>query len=141
MTPIWIGILVVAAILVLMNLDFLRGSAMKLSPSLLNKPVNEGFELEKKDNTDSIMDYPPNGPSPADVYTEHPYHLLRDVLPTASSGPAMSSRSCYETDFEQATSKTGTYRQLTNNFKRSYPDNCSTWNQNLLLSFYKPTAL
>lgn len=137
MTPVFIGILVVSAILILTNLKFLQQSVMKLSsPSL--KPLQEGFE-EKKDTSDSIMDYPPNGPSPADVYTEHPYHLLRDILPTASSGPAMSSRSCYETDFEQATSKTGTYRQLTNNFKRSYPDNCSTWNQNLLLSFYKPT--
>lgn len=137
MTPVFIGILVVSAILILMNLTFLQQSFMKLS-SPAPKPVKEGFE-EKKDTSDSIMDYPPNGPSPADVYTEHPYHLLRDILPTASSGPAMSSRSCYETDFEQATSKTGTYRQLTNNFKRSYPDNCSTWNQNLLLSFYKPT--
>jgi len=137
MTPVFIGILVVSAILILTNLKFLQQSVMKLSsPSL--KPLQEGFE-EKKDTSDSIMDYPPNGPSPADVYTEHPYHLLRDILPTASSGPAMSSHSCYETDFEQATSKTGTYRQLTNNFKRSYPDNCSTWNQNLLLSFYKPT--
>uniref|UniRef100_A0A6C0HKS0 Uncharacterized protein n=1 Tax=viral metagenome TaxID=1070528 RepID=A0A6C0HKS0_9ZZZZ len=135
MTPVFIGILVVSAILVLMNLKFLQQSVMKLSSPA---PLQEGFE-EKKDTSDYIMDYPPNGPSPADVYTEHPYHLLRDILPTASSGPAMSSRSCYETDFEQATSKTGTYRQLTNNFKRSYPDNCSTWNQNLLLSFYKPT--
>jgi hypothetical protein len=137
MTPVFIGILVVAVILVLMNLEFLQSILKHSSPA--PKPVKEGFELEKKDTSDSIMDYPPNGPSPADVYTEHPYHLLRDILPTASDAPPMSSRSCYETDFEQATSKTGTYRQLTNNFKRSYPDNCSTWNQNLLLSFYKPT--
>jgi hypothetical protein len=34
-------------------------------------------------------------------------------------------------------SKTGTFRQMTNNFKRGYPDSCSAPYQELVLNFYK----
>lgn len=83
------------------------------------------------------MEYPPNGPSPADVYTEHPYHLLGDILPSAKAGKTINSRSCYASDFEKATAKTGNYRQLTNNYKRGYPDSCNSLNQDLVMKFYK----
>ena len=105
----------------------------------------EAFEnpapLKKDDSDSPVMDYPPNGPSPAEVYNEHPYHLLGDVIPTPGDKEALStinSRSCYATDFEQTVSKTGNYRQTTNNYKRNYPDSCSGWNQELTLNFYKP---
>ena len=95
----------------------------------------------KKDDSDSpIMNYPPNGPSPAEVYNEHPYHLLGDMISPPSEKEVLStinSRSCYATDFEQTVSKTGNYRQTTNNYKRNYPDSCSGWNQELTLNFYK----
>ena len=93
----------------------------------------------KKEETDSpLTEYPPNGPHPAEVYTEHPYHLLSDskaAAPAALSNT--NSRSCYETDFEQATSKTGNFIQRTNNYKRDYPDSCSGWNQELTMNFYQ----
>jgi len=99
----------------------------------------------KKDDSDSdsdspVMDYPPNGPSPAEVYNEHPYHLLKDIMSPPSDKESLSkinSSSCYATDFEQTVSKTGNYRQTTNNYKRNYPDSCSGWNQELTLNFYK----
>jgi len=49
----------------------------------------------------------------------------------------VNSRSCYATDFERMVEKTGTFRQLTNNYKRNYPDSCSGWQQELTLNFYK----
>ncbi len=94
--------------------------------------------LQKED--EPVMEYPPNGPSPAEVYNEHPYHLLDDIMSPPSDKEALStvnSRSCYATDFEQTVSKTGNYRQTTNNYKRNYPDSCSGWNQELTLNFYK----
>jgi hypothetical protein len=88
-----------------------------------------------------VMDYPPNGPSPAEVYNEHPYHLLGDIMPPANNKKSeMSSRSCYAADFEQTVAKIGNYRQTTNNYKRNYPDSCSGWNQELTSNFYQPTT-
>jgi hypothetical protein len=94
----------------------------------------------KKDDESPVMDYPPNGPSPAEVYNEHPYHLLSDIMSSPSDKESLSkinSRTCYATDFEQTVTKTGNYRQTTNNYKRNYPDSCSGWNQELTLNFYK----
>ena len=105
----------------------------------------EAFEnpapLKKEDDESPVMDYPPNGPSPAEVYNEHPYHLLKDIMAPLSDKEALStinSRSCYAADFEQTVTKTGNYRQTTNNYKRNYPDSCSGWNQELTTNFYKP---
>jgi len=104
----------------------------------------EAFEnpapLKKDDSESPVMDYPPNGPSPAEVYNEHPYHLLGDMMSPPSDKESLSkinSRSCYAADFEQTIAKTGNYRQTTNNYKRNYPDSCSGWNQELTLNFYK----
>jgi hypothetical protein len=110
-----------------------------------NRPVpSEGFQSLVTTDDGSLFDYPPNGPSPADNQMEHPYHLLSDVLATSNMKDARStttSRSCYAVDFEQSTTKTGTYRQTTNNYKRNYPDSCSGWNQDLTLNFYKPISM
>ena len=97
----------------------------------------EGFESPQIDSP--VIEYPPNGPSPADVDTNHPYHLLSDRMAprTTESLSCVNSRSCYATDFKRSIEKTGNYRQMTNNYKRNYPDNCSSWNQELTLAFYK----
>jgi hypothetical protein len=49
----------------------------------------------------------------------------------------VNSRSCYATNFERTIEKTGNYNQLTNNYKRKYPDSCSSPLQELVLNFYK----
>ena len=102
----------------------------------------EAFEnpapLQQDDSP--IMEYPPNGPSPAEVHNAQPYHLLEDMMPPPSDKESLStinSRSCYAADFEQSVAKTGNFRQTTNNYKRNYPDSCSGWNQELTLNFYK----
>lgn len=128
---------------------------------------SEGFE-DKVDITNtptnqSLVDYPPNTPSPVE-FNNKPYYLLdstethsdtlsnahsdtqsnahSDALSNAQSDALSSthsdvtSRSCYETDFESSIEKTGNFRQTTNNYKRKNPDNCSTLRHEFI-GFYK----
>jgi len=87
-----------------------------------------------------IMDYRPNQPSPVDLYNTQPYHLLNDIMEQPRLKESIScvdSRSCYATDFQRTIEKTGNFNQLTNNYKRKYPDSCSAPLQELVLNFYK----
>jgi hypothetical protein len=94
----------------------------------------------KVGNEGTVLEYPPESPAPADLYNNQPYHLLGDEMPPPRVNETIScvnSRSCYATDFERMVSKTGNYRQMTNNYKRGYPDSCSAPYQELVLNFYK----
>ena len=96
--------------------------------------------LEKNSQDSPILEFPPNTPGPADLYNNQPYHILSDELEmprVEESLSCVNSRSCYATDFERMVSKTGNYRQMTNNYKRGYPDSCSAPYQELVLNFYK----
>ena len=87
-----------------------------------------------------VLEFPPDTPGPADLYNNQPYHLLSDELQPPREKESIScvnSRSCYASDFERMVSKTGTFRQMTNNYKRGYPDSCSAPYQELVLNFYK----
>jgi hypothetical protein len=87
-----------------------------------------------------ILEFPPNTPGPSDLYNNQPYHLLGDEMPPPRETESIScvnSRSCYAQDFERMVSKTGNFRQMTNNYKRGYPDSCSAPYQELVLNFYK----
>jgi len=74
-----------------------------------------------------------------------PYHLLGDYLepatkPEKSLGGKLAnltSECAYIADGERKIELTGTYGQVTNNYKRSKPDNGSTLLHELSLSFYK----
>jgi hypothetical protein len=92
------------------------------------------------DPTQDLLDYRPNQPSPVDLQNTQPYHLLSDIMEQPrikESVSCVNSRSCYATDFERTIEKTGNYRQQTNNYKRKYPDSCSSPLQELVLNFYK----
>jgi len=87
----------------------------------------------------ALLTYPPNTPSPVERGSE-PFHLLKDVMAAPRLKESLScvnSRSCYATDFQRAIEKTGNFRQLTNNYKRSGSDSCSAPLQELVLNFYK----
>ncbi len=87
-----------------------------------------------------VLEFPPDSPAPAQIYNNQPYHLLGDEMAPPRINETIScvnSRSCYSTDFERMVSKTGNYRQMTNNYKRGYPDSCSAPYQELVLNFYK----
>ena len=101
----------------------------------------EGFESQpaplsdvKESDTAVLLS---NGPSPANIDNRQPYHLLSDIMAHSRDKKSVSSRSCYATDFVQTMEKTGNFRQMTNNYKRNYPDSCSGWNQDLTLNFYQ----
>ncbi len=88
----------------------------------------------------AVMEFPPDSPGPADLYNNQPYHLLSDEMTPPRTNETIScvnSRSCYATDFQRMVDKTGNYRQMTNNYKRNYPDSCSAPYQELVLNFYK----
>lgn len=88
----------------------------------------------------AIMEFPPDSPGPANLYNNQPYHLLSDEMSPPRINETIScvnSRSCYATDFQRMIDKTGNYRQMTNNYKRNYPDSCSAPYQELVLNFYK----
>lgn len=88
----------------------------------------------------AVMEFPPDSPGPANLYNSQPYHLLSDEMAPPRANETIScvnSRSCYATDFQRMVDKTGNYRQMTNNYKRNYPDSCSAPYQELVLNFYK----
>ena len=96
--------------------------------------------LPQQSKESVVLDYPPDTPSPADLYNTIPYHLLGDEISPPRVKETIScvnSRSCYASDFDRMISKTGTYRQMTNNYKRGYPDSCSSPYQELVLNFYE----
>ena len=116
--------------------------------NLNDRPAEIGAESEsqanllmrKLGNEGPVMEFPPDTPGPADLYNNQPYHLLADEMAPPRVNETIScvnSRSCYATDFERMISKTGNYRQMTNNYKHSYPDSCSAPTQELVLNFYK----
>jgi len=67
-----------------------------------------------------------------------PYHLLGDYLEPAEGRLAnLKSECAYVADGQRRIEKTGTYGQITNNYKKANPDNGSTLLRELSLSFYK----
>ena len=82
---------------------------------------------------------------PADATLESPrtpYNLLGVYLePATSPGEAartanLTSECAYIADGQRLIEKTGSYGQITNNYKRAKPDNGSTWLHELSVSFY-----
>lgn len=81
---------------------------------------------------------------PADATLDRPrvpYNLLGDYLkPATKVGmvPAnLTSECAYIADGERLIEKTGSYGQVTNNYKRAKPDNGTTWLHELSVSFYE----
>jgi len=117
--------------------------------NLNDRPAEIGAESEEQSSLLSqsngpVMEFPPDTPGPANLFNGQPYHLLADELPPPREKETIScvnSRSCYATDFERMVSKTGNYRQFTNNYKRGYPDSCSAPYQELVLNFYKADSI
>jgi hypothetical protein len=70
------------------------------------------------------------------------YLLLGDTIkgyPSNTKAKGPSSKQCLQIDWASANmQKTGSYKQVTNNYKHTYPDTCNSLNQDLILDFYKP---
>jgi hypothetical protein len=115
-------------------------------PPAVRYSIFSGSEIPRTPMRDDVMAFPPGAPASAEgLYNSRApsYLLLGDELeaePGAGSPSKIScvnSRSCFATDFSRLLEQGGNYRQTTNNFKRGYPDSCSSPYQELVLSFYK----
>ena len=135
-----------------MNTPFLMGTFLILAVVAFLatlKPAadtKEGFMsiLPSVKGTQEDNPYDGMGPAPARLDTPRkPYHLLSDILKDAPRDTigCLTAGCCNETDFEARTNLTGNYLQRTNNYRRAYPDNCSTPLHELTMSFYKTTPL
>jgi hypothetical protein len=79
------------------------------------------------------------GPADSTIKSpKEPYHLLGDYIKPAQERIAnLTSECAYIADGERLIEKTGTYGQVTNNYKRKKPDNGTTWLHELSVSFYE----
>jgi len=113
-------------------------------PANVTSEGQESLLVNTKEKESAVLAYPPDSPGPANLYNNTPYHLLGDEMSPPRLQETIScvnSRSCYATDFERMISKTGNYRQMTNNYKRGYPDSCSAPYQELVLNFYQADSM
>lgn len=113
---------------------------MYIKTIYVKKAINVKSGTPVIEITDTLAPFTSNTPGPADIYNNTPYHLLSDEMPPPRAKESIScvnSRSCYATDFERAHDKTGNFAQVTNNYKRNYPDSCSAPYQELTLNYYK----
>jgi hypothetical protein len=80
-----------------------------------------------------------SGPADATLQDPRiPYHLLGDYLEPAQERLAnLKSECAYVADGQRYIEKTGSYGQITNNYKKEKPDNGSTLMRELSLSFYR----
>jgi len=86
----------------------------------------------------------PQVSGPADATLDSPrnaYGLLNDYMKPATDGSGrlanFTSECAYIADGQRHIEKTGSYGQVTNNYKRKNPDDGSTMLRELSVSFYK----
>lgn len=80
--------------------------------------------------------------SPANA--DAPALLLADTLSpieNPSVKDSLTSQRCFEADFQTRLEHAGSYRQMTNNYRREGPDSCSAPLHDLLLHFYRVVPL
>jgi len=139
-------VFIVVLLLLLRDAPFYFQS--KSLPGYDKDEVSEAFESSKKEDKlektekteDPLLAFQPGSGEPVDLHNGQPYHLLSDEMGMPREKESLScvtSRSCYASDFQRILEKNGSFRQLTNNYKRGYPDSCSGLQQELTMNFYK----
>lgn len=132
-----VGAIVLIFVICIMTYGSYKNSMVfsGIDPKIRGYPYtqyNEGFT--SSENNKFV------GPAfgPASLYNQQPYHLLNDYLESPQSKvSSITNQACYGTDFEASIAKTGNFRQLTNNYKREFPDSCSAPFKELVMNFYK----
>lgn len=102
------------------------------------------LRLDINIKSNSIANFTDLTPSDANLdKSREPYHLLNGVLENAPSDTigSLTACACNSTDFEARTNLTGNYLQRTNNYIRSYPDNCTGPLHDFTMAFYKVKTL
>lgn len=72
-----------------------------------------------------------------------PYHLLKGWLKDAprDSISCLTAGCCYDANMQTHLELTGNYRQMTNNYRHAYPDNCSAPLTQFVTAFYNAEPL
>jgi len=123
---------------------FLGGEEKDASMLIETARTGQDLKMSSSIQGDPILVNRPNKPSPVDFANRSSYLLLGDELKPRGPDSGIScvnSRSCFASDFDRLQEKTGNFRQLTNNYKRGYPDSCSSPFQELVMSFYDSTGV
>lgn len=116
-----------------------------LGDMVLNAQKDEGFS-DVGYPTSQLCTMPLTTPQPKEYgpadstikSPKEPYHLLGDYIKPAQERIAnLTSECAYIADGERLIEKTGTYGQVTNNYKRKKPDNGTTLLHELSVSFYE----
>lgn len=132
------------------SLFLVAGSLALIFPSARNTVMSylrpEGFSSDLGYPTKQLCKMPLTtpepmeyGPADATITTPRvPYHLLGDYMKPAEERIAnLTSECAYIADGERRIEKTGSYGQITNNYKRKNPDNGTTLLHELSVSFYQ----
>jgi len=107
--------------------------------SFTNFIEHKGYPTQQLCTAPLTTPLPPlSGPADATLDTpREPYNLLGDYLKPAEGRIAnLKSECAYVADGQKRIEKTGSYGQITNNYKKAKPDNGSTLLRELSLSFY-----
>ena len=136
---------VIGAILIFSLLAIFPEIPTALGDIFLSAQTNEGFS-DAGYPTSQLCKMPLTTPQPKEYgpadstikSPREPYHLLGDYIKPAQERLAnLTSECAYIADGERLIEKTGTYGQVTNNYKRKKPDNGTTWLHELSVSFYE----
>ena len=136
---------VIGAILIFSLFAIFPEIPTALGDLILSAQTDEGFS-DVGYPTSQLCKMPLTTPhpkeyGPADSTTKspkEPYHLLGDYIKPAQERIAnLTSECAYIADGERLIEKTGTYGQVTNNYKRKKPDNGTTLLHELSVSFYE----
>lgn len=128
--------------IILMALVAIAYLHLQISESFVNVDFieNQGYPTTQLCKVPLTTPLPQlSGPADATIDDpRRPYHLLGDYLEPAQERLAnLKSECAYIADGQRRIEKTGTYGQITNNYKKEKPDNGSTLLRELSLSFYK----
>ena len=128
-------------ILALLGMALVYGVIPNLSKESFTDFIeNQGYPTQQLCSVPLTTPLPQlSGPADATLNTpREPYNLLGDYLQAAEGRLAnLKSECAYVADGQERIEKTGSYGQITNNYKKSKPDNGSTLLRELSLSFYK----
>jgi hypothetical protein len=136
---------VIGAILIFSLLAIFPEIPTGLADIFLSAQTGEGFS-DVGYPTNQLCKMPLTTPQPKEYgpadstikSPREPYHLLGDYIKPAQERIAnLTSECAYIADGERLIEKTGTYGQVTNNYKRKKPDNGTTWLHELSVSFYE----
>ena len=110
------------------------------------KDQQQAVDQKQEEEEEEVYQFRPDTPAKADLDVNKTYTLLTkndgiEPMPAPGSISCTNSQSCYLGDFSHLLEQGGNFRQLTNNYKHSYPDSCSSPFQELVMPFYRSPGL